>query len=113
MKSRSPDSIVTFEQLRAAQRRLKDELKDQEESLLKNPLVTIPTALFQGGSLKSSISSSMEAVSFEQIKKTAISLISTALMANRRTRKFFVAFVIAKEMVPFVLEKVNEHLKKA
>ena len=54
----------------------------------------------------------MESISVHDYKKVVINLLSTALMANKKTRKFFVAFVIAKEMVPFILEKVNEFVKK-
>ena len=32
--------------------------------------------------------------------------------ADSKTRKFFVAFIIAKEMVPFILQKINEYVKK-
>lgn len=112
MKNSLHTNIRTFEELKTAERNLADEIKELEDSLMSNPIITIPSAIFKGGSVRSSLKSSMSAISFEDFKKSAINLISTALLANRRTRKFFVAFVIAKEMVPFVIEKVGEQVKK-
>ncbi len=112
MKSKSGVRITTFQELNREKQHLADEIKNQEEEILNSPVFTIPAAIFQGGSIKGSIKDSLDSISFDHYKKTALNLLSTALMANKKTRKFFVAFVIAKEMVPFLLEKVNEYVKK-
>ncbi|MGI9532697.1 hypothetical protein [Lutimonas sp.] len=112
MKSKAERKITSFEELNAAKIELANTIKNQEEEILKNPLFTIPSALFQGGSLKGNIMDSMESISLDHYKKAAMNLLSTALMANRRTRKFFIGFIIAKEMVPFIRDKVNEYVKK-
>lgn len=112
MKSNSEARITTFEELNLAKQKLASSIKDQEEEFLRSPLMSIVSSIFQGGSVRSSLKHSMESVSLEHYKKAAMNLISTVLMANKRTRKFFVAFIIAKEMVPFIIDKINEYVKK-
>ena len=112
MKSKAETKITTFDGLNAAKQNLANTLKSQEEEILNNPLFTIPAALFQGGSIKGNLKDSLDSFSLGHYKKAAMNLLSTVLMANKRTRKFFVGFVIAKEMVPFILDKVNEFVKK-
>lgn len=104
--------ITTFEELNLAKQNLTNTIKDQEEEILNNPLLSIPAAIFQGGSLRGSLKSSLESISLENYKKAAMNILGTALMSNKRTRKFFVGFIIAKEMVPFVMDKLNQYVKK-
>lgn len=112
MKSRSAARITTFDELNLAKQKLAKTIKKQEDEFLNSPLLSIVSGIFQGGSVRNSLKQSMELISFEHYKKAALNLLGTVLMANKRTRKFFVAFIIAKEMVPFILEKVNEYVKK-
>ena len=104
--------INSFNDLQAVKQDLLQEIKEQEEQITNDPILRIPAAIFKGTSIKSGIKESLESISLEDYKKAAFNAIGTVLMANRRTRKFFVAFIIAKEMVPFALEKINEYLKK-
>lgn len=112
MKSRSVARITTFNELNLAKKQLANTIKKQEEDILENPLLSIVSTIFQGGSVRSSLKHSMESISLENYKSAAMNIISTVLMTNKKTRKFFVAFIIAKEMVPFILDKVNEYVKK-
>ncbi len=112
MKSKAEVKITTFDGLNTAKQNLANAIKAQEEEILNNPVFTIPAALFKGGSIKGNLKNSLDSFSLEHYKKAAMNLLSTVLMANKRTRKFFVGFVIAKEMVPFILDKVNEYVKK-
>ncbi|MCP4884113.1 MAG: hypothetical protein GY908_09995 [Flavobacteriales bacterium] len=112
MKSRSVNRITTFDELNLAKLKLADTIKKQEQDILDSPVLSIVSTIFQGGSVRSSLKHSMESFSLENYKGAAMNLISTILMANKKTRKFFVAFIIAKEMVPFILDKVNEYVKK-
>lgn len=104
--------IETFADFNRARQKLDLEIKNQEAEILDSPIFTIPAALFNAGSVKDNLKDSFGSISLHDYKKAAMSLLSTALMANRRTRKFFVGFLIAKEMVPFILDKVNEFVKK-
>ena len=95
-----------------AKQNLSSTIKKQEQEFLDSPLLSIFSSIFQGSSVRSSLKQSMESISLENYKSAAMNIISTVLMTNKKTRKFFVAFIIAKEMVPFILDKVNEYVKK-
>ena len=104
--------IRSFEELVLARQNLKDEIMAQEADILNSPFVTIPSAIIQGGTFKSSLKNSLGTISIDDYKHAVMNLIGTALLANRRTRKFYIGFVIAKELVPFFIEKFNELVKK-
>jgi len=91
---------------------LRSEIEEQEMSFKNNPIFKISSSFFKGGSFKSTFQSSFDSVSFDELRKMSQNLLSTVLMANKKTRKFFIAFIIAKEMVPFTLQKINDLLKK-
>ena len=112
MKSRSGAKITTFNELNLAKQKLANTIKKQEQEFLDSPLLSIASTIFKGGSVRNSLKHSMESISLENYKSAAMNLISTVLMANKKTRKFFVGFIIAKEMIPFILDKVNEYVKK-
>lgn len=112
MRSKLNQRISTFEELNLAKKRLSVQIKEQEEEILSNPIISIPSAILQGGTFKNSLKTSMESFSLDHYKAAAVSLLSSFLMANKRTRKFFVAFIIAKEMLPFILQKIDEYVKK-
>ena len=98
--------------LERAKKELKQEITLQEDELLQNPLVSIPMSFLQSSTLKGSIQNSLESISLENYKQALMSLIGTVMLANKRTRKFFIGFVIAKELVPFVIDRVKEAMKK-
>ena len=108
----SQRKIKTFADLNLAKQELALEIKEQESNFLNSPIFTISAAILEAGNIKGSLKSSIESISLHDFKRVALNLISTVLMANRRTRKFAIGFIIAKEMVPFLLEKVNEFVKK-
>ena len=112
MMNSSQGKIKSLAELNLAKQKLTLEIKEQESNFLNSPIFTIPAAILDTGSFKSGLKNSMESISLHDYKRVALNLISTALMANRRTRKFAIGFIIAKEMVPFILEKVNEFVKK-
>lgn len=112
IRTRQETPIRSFEELLLAKQNLKIEIKDQEADIMSSPLFSIPSAFFQGSGFKSSFKNSLDSVSLSDYKHAAMNLLGTALMANRRTRKFYIGFVIAKELVPFFIEKFNDLVKK-
>jgi len=100
--------INSFEELRNTKKQLKAEIEEQENSFMNNPLFKISSSFFKGDSFKNSFQKSFDTLSFDDLLKTGENLLSTVLMANKKTRKFFIAFVVAKEMVPFLFSKLNE-----
>ncbi len=103
--------INSYNDLIEAKKQLKSDILDQEKSFSNNPIFKISSSLFKGTSFKSSFKTSFDSISLENYKKTAENLLSTVLMANKKTRKFFIAFIIAREMIPFTIHKINEVLK--
>jgi len=91
---------------------LRLEIAAQEAELLEHPLVSIPMALIEGSSVKGSIHDSLESFSLGNYKNALMSLVGTFLLANRKTRKIFIVFMLAKELVPFVIHKMNDIVKK-
>ncbi len=112
MKNKTGLRIRSFEELQIAKQKLVLEIEEQEATILHHPVCRIPMGILQGYSFKSSVSRSVESISLENYKKAAIGLLSTVLMASRKTRKLFIAFVIVKELTPFLLQKAEEMLKK-
>lgn len=105
-------NINSFEGLKNAKNSLKRDIEEQELTFRNHPLIKISSSLFNGSSFKSSLKTSVDSISLDSFKSLGANLLSTILMANKKTRKFFIAFVIAKEMIPFTLQKINELVKK-
>lgn len=112
MMNQEPIQIKTYEDLLVAKQFLKSEIKKQEASFQNNPLFKISKSLHRGGSLKSSIKNPLASLNSENYFKVAESLLSTILFANKKTRSIFIGYVIAKEMIPFTLQKINELLNR-
>jgi hypothetical protein len=112
MSNQNNFNIKTYEDLKIAKQQLKYDIIDQESAIINNPLIRISSSIFGGDSFKSSFTNSVESISLENYKRAAENILSTILMANKKTRKYFIAFIIAKEMIPFTLKKINEVLKK-
>ena len=118
MITQEPIQIRTYEDLMNAKEFIKSEVEQQEAKFKNNPVFRISTSLFQGNSLVNAIkgplssASSISSFSKENYMKTAENLLRTFLLANKKTRSIFVGFVVAKEMIPFTLQKINEFFKK-
>ena len=104
--------IRSFNDLNRAKDVLRDEIAMQEAQLLDHPVISIPLAFLETSSIKGSIQNSLESISLENYKHALMSLVGTIMLANKRTRKFFIGFVIAKELVPYAVRKIEEILKK-
>jgi hypothetical protein len=112
MKIDSPTPIRSMKELNEARAKLRLEIASQEVELVEHPFVSIPLALIDRGSVKETLHESMEALSLGNYKNALLGLVGTFLLANRKTRKFFIAFMVAKELVPFLVHKINEAVKK-
>ena len=112
MKVKSQTPIRSMKELNEAKERLSLEIAAQESELLEHPLISIPMALMEGTSVKGSIHDSLESFSIGNYKNALMSLVGTVMLANRKTRKIFIVFMIAKELVPFIVHKMNDVLKK-
>lgn len=104
--------IRTYEDLLVAKEFLKSEIRNQEHTFLKNPIIKISSSILGGNSLKDIVKSPIANITRENMIKTAENLLSTFLLANKKTRGIYIGFVIAKEMIPFTLLKINEILNR-
>lgn len=104
--------INSYKNLKTAKKLLKIEIDIQEIEFKNNPFFKILSSFSKGDSFKNSFQNSFTSLSIDNYKKTAENIISTILMANKKTRKFFIAFIIAREMVPYTIHKINDFLKK-
>jgi hypothetical protein len=100
--------INSYDALISAKKILKSDIEEQENSFINNPVFKISSSLFSGDSFKNSFQKSFDSLSLSDMIKTGENLLSTVLMSNKKTRKFFIAFIVAKEMVPFLFMKINE-----
>jgi hypothetical protein len=112
MRIESQYRIRSMKDLERAKRDLREQISQQEAELLGHPLVSIPMSFLQSSSIKGSIQNSLESISLENYKNALMSLIGTVMLANKRTRKFFIGFVLAKELVPYAVQKIGELMKK-
>ena len=112
MKFDTKTPIRSMQDLNRTKEGLRLEIAAQEVELLEHPVVSIPMALIEGASVKGSIHDSLESFSLGNYKNALMSLVGTFLLANRKTRKIFIVFMLAKELVPFVIHKMNDIVKK-
>jgi hypothetical protein len=104
-------NIESFEDLKFAQEQIRKDNKDIELAIKDNPVVKISSSLLGGESVKDTFVNNL---SVSKNRQTGAKMIKALLLANKITRKYFVGYTIAKEMVPYTLQKVNQllHHKK-
>jgi len=106
--SKKQNHIHSFDDLQLTIKELKEELKQQEEVFKQSPLVKITSTLSGKKSIRSLISSEITPRNIMSDSK----LINTLLLSNKFTRKYFVGYTIAKEMIPFTFRKITEAFRK-
>lgn len=113
-------SIRTYKDLKAAKQRLNAEVAEIENSLTDNPLTRIASSLFGKDThdspfqrpLSFLIPPNASSHSSNKLIGTAENLLGTFLVSNKFTRKYFIGFTIAKEIVPYAIHKFNDIFRK-
>ena len=100
-------NIESFEDLKFAQEQIRKDNEDIELAFKDNPVIKISSSLLGGESIKETISNNLFTGDRRQ---SGAKMIKALLLANKFTRKYFVGYTIAKEMVPYTLHKVNQLL---
>lgn len=122
MKNEIVSNINCYDDLKLAKHRLRFEIKKQEDSFKDNPISRITSSFFGGrkhnssifkkpltfASIKNPLSSGHD----HNLKSTAENIIGTLMVTNKVTRKYFIAYTIAKEMIPFTIQKFSDLLKR-
>lgn len=118
-KNEITKNIHSYSDLLKARRQLKDEVLKLESEMKNNTLLKVGTALFSKDKstpfnkpLSFIPSGSSLSPSSNAVVATAESLLGTLLISNKITRKYFIAYTVAKEMVPFAIKKFSEIFKK-
>jgi len=102
------NKITSFDALINYKRVLKSEISEQEREIKNNNLVKISSYLFNGESRKTPLFESISSINLKDILSGPLAnMLSAFLMSNKRARKYFISFTIAKEMVPFILDKIK------
>lgn len=109
MKSKYVYNINSYKELKKAKQDLKLEIEDQVDTIKNSNLVKWTSVFYKKESFSDSLSQSLNSIDFWEILTGPISnLIGSYLMRYKSTRKFFIVFFIAKEMIPYLLSKINE-----
>lgn len=101
-------NIESFDDLKFAQKQLRLDNEIIELSIKENPVVKITSSLLGGNSIKDTFGNNLSGGN----RQSGGKMIKALLLASKVTRKYFIGYTIAKEMVPYTLNKVNDLLKK-
>ena len=106
MLKKNPNRITTYQDLVLAKQELKQDINFIEEDLKNNNIIKLSSTIIGGKFNKSSIFNSLD---FKDILSSPIGkFASTLLLSNKFIRKYFIAFVVIKETVPYALSKIKE-----
>jgi len=101
-------NIESFDDLKFAQEQLRLDNANIELSIKENPVVKISSSLLGGNPIKDTFVNNLSGGK----RQSGAKMIKALLFASKVTRKYFIGYTIAKEMVPYTLQKVNELLRK-
>ncbi len=101
--SKNTYDIKSYEDLRAARKKLRISIQEQEQSFKDNPIIKIVDSIKNKESIKSTLFDNLPEIKFETGEK----LIGSFLLTNKVTRKYFAGYLVAKEMIPFLIDKIK------
>ncbi len=101
-------NIESFDDLKFAQQQLRLDNANIELSMKENPIVKISSSLLGGNPIKDTFVNNLSGGN----RQSGAKMIKALLLASKVTRKYFIGYTIAKEMVPYTLQKVNDLLRK-
>ena len=101
-------NIESYEDLKFAREQIRKDNKKIKQSFKENPIIKISSSLLGGESVNNTFVNNLAVGN----RSSAAKMIKALLLASKVTRKYFIAYTIAKEMVPFTLNKVSELFKK-
>jgi uncharacterized phage infection (PIP) family protein YhgE len=99
--------IFSYGDLQRERQKLKQTIQKQEESFKENPVVKIANSFNKSSSVSSSMKEAFSGLNFQ----TGEALISSLLLSIKKTRKYYLAYIVAKEMIPFTIKKVKDIMK--
>ena len=95
--------IKSYKDLKAAKINLRISIQEQEQSFKNNSVVKIVDSIKNKESAKSILFENLPGIKFE----TGEQFISSFLLGNKVTRNYFTGYLVAKEMIPYIFEKIK------
>lgn len=115
MEGLEKKNITTYEELLREKQRLKMEISEQEYSFKANPVYKIASSVFhakRNNPFTHPLTFARDMHAGANLKLGIEGVLSALLLANRTTRKYFIMYTVAKEMIPFAIGKINDLIKK-
>ena len=107
-------NIRTYQDLMNAKNELKLEISVAEDKLKDNNIFKVSSAILEGKSLKDPILNSLSSIDLKSVLSSPLgNILNTFLVSNKYIRKYFVAYTIIKETVPYAFSKLKEILTEA
>ncbi len=104
-------NITSYQDLLIAKDDLKDEISAQEFEIKNNKFLKFSSTVISGKPLKNKIFDTISSVELKDIITSPLgNLLSTYLLSNKTIRKYFVAYTILKETVPYAFQKLKDIL---
>jgi len=99
-----PKNISTYQDLLDAKQDLREEVNLLEDDIRNNNIVKISSSIVDGTFMKESLFDSFTNINFKNIISSPLSniasiVISNLLLSNKKLRKYFIAFTIAKDSI--------------
>lgn len=103
--------ITSYQDLLIAKGDLKDEISAQEFEIKNNKFLKFSTTILSGESIKSSMFDTIKSIELKDMITSPLgNLLSTYLLSNKTIRKYFIAYTIIKETVPYAFQKLKDIL---
>lgn len=106
-------NITSYKDLIEAKKVLKQDISKVEYSIKENKILKLSSSILGGKSLKTPILETLGELNLTNILASPLgNLASTFLLSNKYVRKYFVAFTIIKETVPYAYSKLKDMLEE-
>lgn len=108
-------NINSYEDLLLEKQRLRREISEQEYSFKANPVYKIASSLIhtnRNNPFTHPLTFAKDIDTRAYLKLGAEGILSALLLTSKSTRKYFIMYTVAKEMLPYTIAKINELIKK-
>ena len=105
--------IETYQDLIDSKKDLRKEVISIESGIKNNRIVQFSNLLVSNKSLKSSTLDSYHLPHVKDLIASPIgNIVSTFLLSNKKIRKYFIAFVVIREAVPFAVSEIKKIIEE-
>lgn len=102
-------SITSYQELIVAKTKLRQEVSTLEDEIKSNKVLKFSSTIIEGKSLKEPLLETLDSLNLKNILTSPLgNLATTFLLTNKFIRKYFIAFSIIKETIPYAYSKIKE-----